>query len=503
MGVLFDRAGTGLTPQGDPMALEELMLLIGQMGSGGGGAGSGLANMVRNFYIKKAIKNRSGARADKTRSGIAGAAGSAPGGGGMLGGMDASMDASKANLAAALPGLIQKAGGAGMLGGPGGAATAAPFPQAGAGTSSPSMPKGPSKPIPPSQISSVAGSEGKYIAQKVKDFYAPTPQKIKAMEDMMLSGDEKMRDIAQGWITAVSSGPKPKDYMFAVGGSIYNALTEEWSTPHKPPGMTNTHLPVGRNVIQIDDGMGGKEIILYDVPPGADWQLKATRHTYNDDTGEEQFILSRVDTETGLTEPVTKEDGSLVFVKGNVELTGEKVPKGTKTKWWIDYGAATQSFKQLTSLNEYSDDIIKALSLTGKIELAWGDVMSRLGIEPDEEWSNMKTGLAKAQHVANLYIKTITGAQMSEREADRLLKAIPSPRDNPYEWQAKLLAATELAEDTMRHYEFLLQKYGDWSPEMQAEAEEYSRLKVKEFEEQAKLEEGFGGGVHVRTATNE
>jgi hypothetical protein len=156
----------------------------------------------------------------------------------------------------------------------------------------------------------------------------------------------------------------------------------------------------------------------------------------------------------------------------------------------------------LNSLDTVKDAVMKALSLGGKVELAWGNVISSLGIDPGPEFAEMTSGQAKAQHVANLYIKAITGAQMSEREASRLLKAIPSPKDRPHQWKAKLEAAIEIARMTMKHYEDLIAEYGGMGNISRKEAREieekafaYSKQVVDDFEERIKEEEGFGGGV--------
>jgi hypothetical protein len=48
---------------------------------------------------------------------------------------------------------------------------------------------------------------------------------------------------------------------------------------------------------------------------------------------------------------------------------------------------------------------------------------------------------------------------MSEREAKRLMKAIPNPADNPEEYQAKYEAAMELAQITYDHWYEIYQRH--------------------------------------------
>lgn len=488
MGLLFNRGQTGLAPGGSPMLMEELALLLSQMPGGTGGAGSGVANMMRNMYIKKAMKNRAGAREALTKSGVAGGA-NARGGPSMLTPMQ-KLQEEVGDVATRF-----NAGG-----GPGGAAPAAPFPQTPPGTASPSMPP-PVKAggqITPSPSSSGGGAISGSPAELVADFYNATPQKVKAIQDMILSGDNKMREIGQGWLTALASGPKPQDYYLAVGGSVYNILTGEWSRPKQPPGIKNVHLPEGVNLLTVTNENGVAKTVTVEVPPDANWQIKETLWTRDPQTGEELSIYSRIDTETGLAEPIRDKNGEVVFAGANVELTGQKTPPGAVTKWWDQYSAAKLSLHQLEDLRNYKDDIMKALTIGGKLELAWGNIMSRLGIEPDAEFDKLTSGVAKAQHVANLYIKTITGAQMSEREAKRLLLAIPNPKDSPARWAAKLEAAIEIAQISMQHYEELLNKYGEQNIERVVnESHAFSKHLVDEFERKNREEEGYGGGVEV------
>lgn len=65
----------------------------------------------------------------------------------------------------------------------------------------------------------------------------------------------------------------------------------------------------------------------------------------------------------------------------------------------------------------------------------------------------------------NLYIKEITGAQMSEAEANRLRKAVPDPdRDSPTAFQSKLENALAQADLSMARYNYLIRRGFQGSP---------------------------------------
>ena len=404
--------------------------------------------------------------------------------------------------------------GGGMMGpmrsgSPGGASSQAPFvagPGPGAlrgpGAAGSPMPSSPAiaaaeKTLDPSLSSSPKSLQGS-PAQRVSKFYETTPQKLETIKLMLASGDPALRDIGKSWMTAVISGPKPKDRYMTVGNNLYDVYTQSWIMAKKPPGMKIDKLSEGYNVISMTDEQGNVRRHTVFVPPGEDWQIREALHTENSESGESVSKLVRVNTETGLAEDLFYADGSHVLSDTNVDVTADKITSGARTKWLDQYSAAKLSLRQLKSLEPIKEAIMKSLTFGGKITLAWGDIISRLGVSPGPEFAEMTSGLAKAQHVANLYIKTITGAQMSEREADRLLKAIPSPRDSPERWLAKLEAAIELSQMAMDHYEELLDAYGQENiGRARKEAHEYSEKLVDDFVAQAEKEEGFGAGVKL------
>ena len=73
-----------------------------------------------------------------------------------------------------------------------------------------------------------------------------------------------------------------------------------------------------------------------------------------------------------------------------------------------------------------------------------------------ERFTNVKEFYSATQERANKYIKMITGAQMSEAEAKRLMKAIPSIEDSPNTFQAKLDYIVKVAQSSYEAYAFEL-----------------------------------------------
>lgn len=83
------------------------------------------------------------------------------------------------------------------------------------------------------------------------------------------------------------------------------------------------------------------------------------------------------------------------------------------------------------------------LTLGGKVKAGLASIKDRAGLNlsPEEEQflTEFSTFATNASNNMNRYIKEITGAQMSEPEADRLLKAVPNPEnDGPTQFKAKM-----------------------------------------------------------------
>ncbi len=116
-----------------------------------------------------------------------------------------------------------------------------------------------------------------------------------------------------------------------------------------------------------------------------------------------------------------------------------------------DLLAATQGLQRLTQIENSIDD--KFLTIPGKFKAATINLKDKLGnflglkkLTQDEQafLSNFSTFAQDSIENINLYIKEITGAQMSEKEANRLRKAVADigdglfAGDGPIKFRAKL-----------------------------------------------------------------
>lgn len=144
----------------------------------------------------------------------------------------------------------------------------------------------------------------------------------------------------------------------------------------------------------------------------------------------------------------------------NIPLTGSAETTAQKEIMMMDDADA-----RLGEIIEAYDP--KFLQTFDKMGYFFDAGKEKLGIELSEEdeadlakFSDFK---ASAADNMNRYIKFITGAQMSEKEANRLLKAIPVPGDgffdgdSPTQFKAKMLRQQRDLKSASARYRFLLQ----------------------------------------------
>jgi molybdopterin converting factor small subunit len=98
------------------------------------------------------------------------------------------------------------------------------------------------------------------------------------------------------------------------------------------------------------------------------------------------------------------------------------------------------------------------LTTVGRARSGVSEVMSRFGVldlfpGEKERYEDKAKFFAAVSDRANRYIKEITGAQMSEAEANRLLKAIPNVKDDPAGFVQKLNFVMEVSEAALDQYE--------------------------------------------------
>lgn len=105
----------------------------------------------------------------------------------------------------------------------------------------------------------------------------------------------------------------------------------------------------------------------------------------------------------------------------------------------------------------YGSEYKEFFTALGGVEQWWNKTKSWLGItdenHPDFKKAQRISGfIGDVAETANLYIKQITGAQMSEAEATRLLKAIATVSDDPASFAGKFESAMERMQTVIDTY---------------------------------------------------
>jgi len=144
----------------------------------------------------------------------------------------------------------------------------------------------------------------------------------------------------------------------------------------------------------------------------------------------------------------------------------EEIGMSTKTKGTIELDIVDleQAKSGLESIKANFRPEMQTFGV--RTEAAIKALLEKSGVELNREDKKLVEDVAayklSAWTAANNYIKYLTGAQMSEAEAQRILKSFPDPRiglakgDSPSEYQRKLNDALEQVENTLaRSYYFL------------------------------------------------
>ena len=108
--------------------------------------------------------------------------------------------------------------------------------------------------------------------------------------------------------------------------------------------------------------------------------------------------------------------------------------------------SSTDSLNRMkTSADSFQPDFLRLEGIAKSKFVALRDFLS-LPVSADDKkfLTDQATFMQAAFNNLNLYIKEITGAQMSFQEAERLGRGIPDPsKDTPIEYRAKLIATTK------------------------------------------------------------
>ena len=157
-------------------------------------------------------------------------------------------------------------------------------------------------------------------------------------------------------------------------------------------------------------------------------------------------------------------DGSMEIIRGGA--VGGDVTR--KTKGAIEskiIGGKEQLARMHTIYNEFKPEYLETGTRLGA---AWTSIKAKLGRNVDPQDAKTLTDFKKFQRKSieniNLYIKELTGAQMSEKEADRLRLAQPDPGENwwsgddPITFKAKMDDVLKFTRASVARYEFYRSK---------------------------------------------
>jgi hypothetical protein len=158
---------------------------------------------------------------------------------------------------------------------------------------------------------------------------------------------------------------------------------------------------------------------------------------------------------------ITLPDGTTMELGGAREMT-------TKTKGAIE-DKLLSSKEQLERIRNIKEEFRPEFQEIGaRLESAWTGMRSKLGQDVSKEEATQLTEFKSYQRKSieniNKYIKEMTGAQMSEKEADRLRLAQPDPGekwwqgDDPITFKAKLEDVEKYTRAAIARYEYYKSK---------------------------------------------
>jgi len=288
------------------------------------------------------------------------------------------------------------------------------------------------------------------------------------LREMITSGNPELEKLAlaQNPMFQAQKGP------MVVGGSIYDPKTDSFKTPEKQrdPDERYQTVTIGDTTQYVDTWRvdeNGRPVVLGEGEKGGKknevW-LKSP-----DYPGLQQGFTR--DEDSGRLTPMFTDDGMPAFREQraaqqiNID-TGDKAPlEGYKVfeKQMVDNIEADRMAVQRT------EDIIGMFkpeyqTIWGKAIAAGAGILDRFIPLKGEAKTALGEFAQYQQSVnenMNLYIKMITGAQMSEAEAQRLSLAIANLTDSPAEFEYKLQRSYEILQRAQQEKEETLMYYAD------------------------------------------
>jgi hypothetical protein len=178
-----------------------------------------------------------------------------------------------------------------------------------------------------------------------------------------------------------------------------------------------------------------------------------------------QAAIAKAVQQTGMQVTVDK-DGTVRVTQGPIGAGGGGMTPTTKTAVQTKLFNATEQISRLRSIEQKFKPQFQEFGTRG--QAWWLGAKAKMGRDLSSGDTQLLTEFGTYKQDAleniNMYIKEITGAQMSEKEADRIRKAMPDPGegildgDDPISFKAKLDNTMKKCKLAIVRYQMLLSK---------------------------------------------
>lgn len=288
------------------------------------------------------------------------------------------------------------------------------------------------------------------------------PELFDTMKKAYLSNVPELQQIAVNWIEK-SLNPttlKPSEYLLRAGEeTFYNVMTGQFIRGKMQPYET-TELKPGSNYMIFDPYTGNTEAIsIPKEDDGKEIHSIGNKFSATDKNGAPMYspVIIYKDGTTRDLPYFNRVDSSVVI--NPTELT--TATRGEFQQKAMTIRQALMGYDQIAGM--YHSE---PLTYKGQAMMKLSGFLAKMGalnLFPVQKikYEQGIEMLAAINQAANEYIKYITGAQMSEKEAERLLNAIPNVKDDQVAFLAKLNYVTRIATMSLNVYEKELSMSGD------------------------------------------